>query len=71
MTYVKTRSPGSQDLTLVLSYVLVMNAGCSVNVNPNQLVFDIIPGLICTTCTLQRLDPTLARSVHVGPCDIL
>lgn len=67
MTYVKTQFP----LALVLSYVLVMNAGCSVNVNPNQLVFDIFPGLFCTKCILQRLDPTLQRSVYVGPCDVL
>ena len=71
MTLVMTLSPGSQDLALILSYVVVMNAGCSVEVNPNQLVFDIIPGLFCTSCTLQRLDPTLPRSVHVGSCYIL
>jgi hypothetical protein len=71
MTYVKKPSLASQDLALLLSYVLVMNSMCSVNVNPNQLVFDSISGLFCTTCNLQRLDPTLPLSVHVGLCDVL
>jgi hypothetical protein len=71
MTYVMIPSPGSQDLVLVLSYVLVVNVGCSVNVNPNQLVFDIIPGLFCTSCTIKRLEPTLPSSGHVGSCDVL
>lgn len=71
MTYVMMRSPGSQDLVLVLSYVLVVNVGCSVNVNLYQLVFDIIPGLFCTSCTVKRLDPTLPSSGHVGPRDVL
>lgn len=66
-----TLSPGIQDLTLILSYLLVMNAGYSVDVNQNQLVFDIISGLFCTSCTLQRLDPTLPGSVHVGSRDVL
>jgi hypothetical protein len=71
MTCVMIPSSGSQDLALVLRYVLVMNAGCSVIVNQNQLLFDVTPGLFCTSCTLQRLDPTLPSSVYVGPCDVL
>jgi hypothetical protein len=70
MTYVMMLSPGSQDLVLILSYILV-NVGCSVSVNPNQLVFDIIPGLFCTSCTVKRWDSTLPSSVHAGPCDVL